>query len=278
MLRELREKQGLSIEEISNTANIRTHIILALEDKRVEEFPAKVYLRGFLNKYLSFLDISEHQKLTIENEYLSLWDEKMEEKPSEKKRPKSLFWQRNLSILLILLILGVTVAAFFNILKKKEDLWGKKEEVFQKIIIPPTRKIGLKKGIIYSSPLKKAKAQKEASPTSFISKPVSKLKVCINTKNNLELKALIDNKQQQNFLLHKGSELHFNNIEDNLLIKVSSLEGLYLKVNNKPISLPQGEGSQQVPYQIIIKKDEITVSPLGTFTYLGSPTINSRVN
>ena len=54
-LRELREAQGLSYDDVSNSTRVRPHMLRAIEEGRIEEVAAPVYARGFVKTYCEYL-------------------------------------------------------------------------------------------------------------------------------------------------------------------------------------------------------------------------------
>ena len=57
ILRAARLKRGQSIEGIAAQTRIPKRYLIALEEDRLDDFPAAVYLRGFLNGYCDHLDL-----------------------------------------------------------------------------------------------------------------------------------------------------------------------------------------------------------------------------
>jgi transcriptional regulator with XRE-family HTH domain len=57
ILKEAREKKGISLEEVENQTNIRKRYLDALEKENYELLPGRVYARGFLRNYASFLGL-----------------------------------------------------------------------------------------------------------------------------------------------------------------------------------------------------------------------------
>jgi cytoskeletal protein RodZ len=57
--REIRLAKGISLSEISLHTRVREHILSAIEEGRLEDLPAAVYVRGFVKSYLAFLDAEE---------------------------------------------------------------------------------------------------------------------------------------------------------------------------------------------------------------------------
>ncbi len=79
-LKNLREKQGLSLEEMASDTKISIHNLAALEENRWEEIPSKVYQKLFLKAYLEQLGVEPNEisqklkeiKLSEESEYSPL--------------------------------------------------------------------------------------------------------------------------------------------------------------------------------------------------------------
>lgn len=55
-LKAAREKKGLALDAVARQTRISKRYLEALESDRFEEFPALVYLRGFLKSYCEFLE------------------------------------------------------------------------------------------------------------------------------------------------------------------------------------------------------------------------------
>lgn len=69
--KEERERQGYSIEDISNILRIRKQYIIAIEEDRLGEIPSETYAKGYVKTYCEFLKIPIPEK-------------RQEEQPSEK--------------------------------------------------------------------------------------------------------------------------------------------------------------------------------------------------
>lgn len=68
--KEERERQGYSIEDISNILRIRKQYIIAIEEDRLGEIPSETYVKGYIKTYCEFLKIPIPEK-------------RQEEQPSE---------------------------------------------------------------------------------------------------------------------------------------------------------------------------------------------------
>ena len=54
-LRDLREAQGLTYEDVATETHVRPHILKAIEEGRIGDFAAPVYVRGFTKAYCEYL-------------------------------------------------------------------------------------------------------------------------------------------------------------------------------------------------------------------------------
>ena len=59
LLKQAREKKGLSHEQVSEMTRLRVHILKALEGEVWEELPPPVFVRGFIRSYARILDLDE---------------------------------------------------------------------------------------------------------------------------------------------------------------------------------------------------------------------------
>jgi hypothetical protein len=57
MLGEARQARGVTLEQAAAATRIRLRILLALEEDRVAELPAPVYVRGYLRTYAGYMEI-----------------------------------------------------------------------------------------------------------------------------------------------------------------------------------------------------------------------------
>lgn len=70
VLRQARERRGLTLEEVAADSRIPVHYIQALEADAFDDLPAPVYVRGFLRVYSKLLDIDSAPLL---EELVDLW-------------------------------------------------------------------------------------------------------------------------------------------------------------------------------------------------------------
>jgi len=69
-LKEKREENGLSIEEVSEDLKMRPSQISSIEEGRTEDFKDVFYLKYFVRDYAKYLGLDEEKILDEFNEYL----------------------------------------------------------------------------------------------------------------------------------------------------------------------------------------------------------------
>lgn len=65
LLRDEREKKGLSIKEIENAISIRTIYINAIEEGNYKLVPGEVYLKGFIRNYANYLGLNGQEMVDL---------------------------------------------------------------------------------------------------------------------------------------------------------------------------------------------------------------------
>jgi cytoskeleton protein RodZ len=65
LLREARERKGVSLEEVEAATKIRQKYLIALEEGDYEKLPPGVYVRGFLRSLAAYLDLEAQELITL---------------------------------------------------------------------------------------------------------------------------------------------------------------------------------------------------------------------
>ncbi len=87
LLREGREKRGLTFGEVSNALFIRKRVVEAIEEGDWDNLPHPVYVKGYVTQYAAFLNILD----LLESEATSREDESPVQEPEGmSKRKKSM--------------------------------------------------------------------------------------------------------------------------------------------------------------------------------------------
>jgi cytoskeletal protein RodZ len=115
-LRQTREAQGKTIDEVAKATRMSRQIIVALEEDRFSVLPAAVYVKGHLRTYARFLGLGEddiihkYMRFTQQLEKVEPdeWDA-VEMEMHETTRRTGRFWQRVgiIAVVVILIILGI---------------------------------------------------------------------------------------------------------------------------------------------------------------------------
>jgi cytoskeleton protein RodZ len=126
-LKEVREKRGITLEEISSTTKIGTRMLVALEQDHFDQLPGGIFNKGFIRAYARCLGMDEDQAIA---DYLiasgNLPAEKEKDKRSDgvaessfelhaeaESRESTLPWG-TFAILLLLVALGFAVWGFYS--------------------------------------------------------------------------------------------------------------------------------------------------------------------
>ena len=80
ILKENREKQGLSIEEVALTLKVNTKVLVAIENGEPSALPAKAFVRGFVQSYSQLL------KLDVDHIMATFYEEMGTTKPKAAQK------------------------------------------------------------------------------------------------------------------------------------------------------------------------------------------------
>ena len=71
-LKEEREKQGVTLEDISLTTKIGTRMLRALEEEHFDQLPGGIFNKGFIRSYARVVGIDEEQAIADYNQAIRL--------------------------------------------------------------------------------------------------------------------------------------------------------------------------------------------------------------
>jgi len=110
ILREEREKKGLSLKEVANLLKISYRYLKHLEDDEYDKVNlAEVYKRGILRKYSNFLGLNEEEIIKIYNTQYQLEKEESSPKPVRPEKSSLKYIAYFLVISIIFLTVFLTV-------------------------------------------------------------------------------------------------------------------------------------------------------------------------
>lgn len=112
-LRQAREHEGLSIEQLSQKTCIRPAYLRALEEERFEDLPGNTYGRGFLRLLARFLDVDAEQVVVSFNQAVGEQEARPEMDIFAHKAPLSRVRSKRRWpwVLLVLLLLAAAAGA-----------------------------------------------------------------------------------------------------------------------------------------------------------------------
>ncbi len=87
-LREIRERAGVSLEEIANAIKVNKKYLRQIENDDYENMPSEIYVRGFLRNYANFLRISAKDVLRIYEKERGIENNIKKTNKKEKKNKK----------------------------------------------------------------------------------------------------------------------------------------------------------------------------------------------
>ena len=121
-LRELRERRGVSLEEISRTTRVGRSYLEALEAGEFGKLPAPVFTRGFVVAYCQALGVSSDEALTrFLGHTASVPDAKVEPTPLRERTPARGRGPVLVSFVL-LIVLGLALFAVALVLQSGRDV------------------------------------------------------------------------------------------------------------------------------------------------------------
>lgn len=105
-LREAREAQGLSIEDVSRITRINPPMLRALEDSQLEKLPAQVIVRGFIRSYCKVVGIDAVQALDLYDQEIGPRDIDLVDRLNIGESDRSMKWIVFCAIMAVV-ILGI---------------------------------------------------------------------------------------------------------------------------------------------------------------------------
>lgn len=127
ILREAREKKGISIAEVSLATKINSKILTAMEQGNVAKLPPKTFLRGFVTSYAAFLglDVDQIQKMFLEEmgttrPSVEAPEASLTSAPTTQKRTPDVGARSNSSFAKVGAVVGIIVLVIVIILLKKK--------------------------------------------------------------------------------------------------------------------------------------------------------------
>lgn len=112
ILRQEREKRGLSVQDAHDATKITAQSIADLEQDRFDSFANKVYARAFLRDYANFLSLDSAALLTA---YEEQWSRGVDREPVAASKGSSGGWRAlGYAILVIVVAAGLAAGGYYG--------------------------------------------------------------------------------------------------------------------------------------------------------------------
>ena len=244
-LRNRRQSQKLSIEEVSKKTKIHSSVLEALEEDRFNILDY-VYIKGFLKIYSSFLGLDPAEIIDEYNSLVGHKDSRVFLESGPKKtavdriRPGE--GQRPFFIIGLLVIISL-LFLFFG--------WAARHK----------KAISVTKTAVVSAPLRleTRKTQEAASAkkqTAFSQVELSPLRLGIRAKDNCWVQVKLDGKTIFQGIIHRGQSESWQ-AKDKIEASIGNASAIELEVNNKILS-PLGRRKEPLK-NILITHEGVSI-------------------
>ena len=121
MLKAAREEKNLSLEDVEKAIYIRRHLLEALEENKLDEFPSPVVTRGMIRNYAGFLGLDPIEALTLYDgngmvpvKGQRLTSDGIEFMDLSMSSGRFVNWELIIGILFFILVIGAGGYLFYN--------------------------------------------------------------------------------------------------------------------------------------------------------------------
>lgn len=256
-LREIRESQGLQLDDVAKVTRISKNYLVAIEDGMFEKLPNAAYVKGFLRLYAGVLGLSGDEIIAMYDSTRAPLIPPSAERPQAKHVETIKTGNRNRWILPLLLLSLVLMAAFF--LQEKDEKRG--------VMPPPTS--SKPQVAVLPSPLQpvlssaKVSSEKAIEDAAPAVNPASNeliaggeprpkgvfLKLKFNQDSSLNV--TIDDSISQHYELKSGDLIEWK-AEKSFTLDLGNAGGVEAEFNGKPL---KPFGAAGVPAHVVLKAD-----------------------
>ena len=202
-LKEAREKKNITLFQAAQETKIRRRYLWALEEGEHNDFPAEIYLLGFLRTYAEYLNLDSE---SIMNQYRvnKENEQKTIDKINYKEKQKIIIKKKKRTIYAVL---GILILLFLF--------------------------IGIKH---ISIPQKKSSINSEKKPVGSSHQPIRIINLEARTKDKCWIRVNIDGKESFEGLLYKGENKIWN-AKRMITIRVGYVHGIEIFCNKKKVDI-----------------------------------------
>lgn len=235
LLRESREKKGLSIIDISDMLCIRKSLVKALEEGNTSLLPHEVYIRGYLKKYAHILDISE-ETLGLEPrvEEVAIQTEAAARKPAVHG-PRHIAKRA-----MVIPLIFVLIIAFFvlnQIYKERSAARSTPDQIAQSNAVARKQASA---NVRQPSQVNAATQPGSAEQPQGLPAPDIK-KLMITCSDRTWVSVVIDDNEKKEFMLN-SEEMIVLNAKDNFDVLIGNAAGVKLNLNGKEVDFSGKSG------------------------------------
>ncbi|MFH1201313.1 MAG: RodZ domain-containing protein [Candidatus Omnitrophota bacterium] len=243
-LKKTRESKKLSLAEVSKKTTINLDILTALEEDRFNILN-KVYIKGFLKIYSSFLGLDPQKIIEDYNSFISPKDSHAEAIAKKAAVDKIRYNSRNYSVFIYRLIVVIAIFLLFSFISR------------HKKNVPSLNRKG---ATIERSSIESKKKEAAARPKSnVVSKPVEvgPVRLGLHAKDNCWVKVRLDGKVMFQGILTKGQNESWQ-AKEKIEVSLSNAAAIELEANNKILS-PLGRRKEAIK-SIVITRQGVTIN------------------
>jgi len=256
-LQEIRESQGLQLDDVAKVTRISKNYLVAIEEGMFEKLPNAAYVKGFLRLYAGVLGLSGDEIIAMYDSARAPVTPPSAERPQSKHVETIKTGGRNRWILPLLLLSLVLMAAFF--LQEKDEKRG----------ITPPPSYSKPQVAVLPSPLQpvlssaKISSEKAIEAAASAVNPASNeliaggeprpkgvfLKLKFNQDSSLNV--TIDDSISQHYELKSGDLIEWK-AEKSFTLDLGNAGGVEAEFNGNPL---KPFGAAGVPAHVVLKAD-----------------------
>lgn len=253
ILKQEREKRGLSLEEAHDATKITPQNLSALEEDRFDYFPNRVYARAFLRDYANFLGLDSAELLT---QYEEQWNPQLEVETAVTAPRKSVWKPIGYTLLVIVLLGGIGTAGYIQLNTHKS--------VRHHVVSRSVRHEEEKTADAPAQPKTTPAAESASNPAETLKpqQPVVPDKLTLNVATFDEVWVLVKVDEKTAFIgnMAKGKSMSFD-AKSVVFIRAGKAGAVQLKINGK---LQPSLGPLGTPGEKTFKLSDVVSTPAST--------------
>ncbi|BAY85849.1 hypothetical protein NIES267_53550 [Calothrix parasitica NIES-267] len=239
-LQQLREQQGIHIEQIAAKILVRPAFLNALEEGRFEELPEPVYIQGFIRRYGDALGIDG---TALGQEFGAIaCPPPVPQENNELNNKANLYVP--LAVPYVLLIIGASLGLFYVLSPKGAEQAVSQSQYPSNIV---DQKNQSKPKPATSPVASSSKPTPKPTPTPK-PKPAEGVKISLDVQDESWVRVITDGKKVFEGTLQKGDKRSFD-AKEKLVIRSGNAGAVLVSVNqNKPVPLGDPDNPKTVTY------------------------------